>query len=410
MTLFEELNWRGLIKDISSPELEEKLNKGGMTFYIGTDPTGDSLHIGHYSSFLISKRLKKAGHNPILLVGGATGLIGDPRPSAERAMITKEEVAHNFECLKKQAENIFGFEVVNNFDWCKDINFIDFLRDYGKHFNVNYMLSKDIVARRLEDGITYTEFSYMIMQALDFLHLYQTRNCTLQVAGQDQWGNITAGIELIRRKIGKEAYGFTMPLVTKSDGTKFGKSEGKAIWLDKNKTSSYELYQFLINSEDTKVIDYLKTLTFLSPEEIMELEKSNQEEPHLRRAHEALAKAVITDLHGVEEYENAVRISKALFSGNVKDLTLDEIKVAFQDVPTFQPTVGVTIVDMLVNGKIASSKREAREFVTAGSISINGEKIIDVDTIMTKEYAIDEVAFIVRRGKKKYYVGMLESE
>lgn len=410
MTLFEELNWRGLIKDISSPELEEKLNKGGMTFYIGTDPTGDSLHIGHYSSFLISKRLKKAGHNPILLVGGATGLIGDPRPSAERAMITKEEVAHNFECLKKQAEDIFGFEVVNNFDWCKDINFIDFLRDYGKHFNVNYMLSKDIVARRLEDGITYTEFSYMIMQALDFLHLYQTRNCTLQVAGQDQWGNITAGIELIRRKIGKEAYGFTMPLVTKSDGTKFGKSEGKAIWLDKNKTSSYELYQFLINSEDTKVIDYLKTLTFLSPEEIMELEKSNQEEPHLRRAHEALAKAVITDLHGVEEYENAVRISKALFSGNVKDLTLDEIKVAFQDVPTFQPTVGVTIVDMLVNGKIASSKREAREFVTAGSISINGEKIIDVDTIMTKEYAIDEVAFIVRRGKKKYYVGMLESE
>lgn len=410
MTLFEELNWRGLIKDISSPELEEKLNKGGMTFYIGTDPTGDSLHIGHYSSFLISKRLKKAGHNPILLVGGATGLIGDPRPSAERAMITKEEVAHNFECLKKQAEDIFGFEVVNNFDWCKDINFIDFLRDYGKHFNVNYMLSKDIVARRLEDGITYTEFSYMIMQALDFLHLYQTRNCTLQVAGQDQWGNITAGIELIRRKIGKEAYGFTMPLVTKSDGTKFGKSEGKAIWLDKNKTSSYELYQFLINSEDTKVIDYLKTLTFLSPEEIMELEKSNQEEPHLRRAHEALAKAVITDLHGVEEYENAVRISKALFSGNVKDLTLDEIKVAFQDVPTFQPTVGVTIVDMLVNGKIASSKREAREFVTAGSISINGEKIIDVDTIMTREYAIDEVAFIVRRGKKKYYVGMLESE
>lgn len=410
MTLFEELTWRGLIKDISSPELEEKLNKGGMTFYIGTDPTGDSLHIGHYSSFLISKRLKKAGHNPILLVGGATGLIGDPRPSAERAMITKEEVAHNFDCLKKQAEDIFGFEVVNNFDWCKDINFIDFLRDYGKHFNVNYMLSKDIVARRLEDGITYTEFSYMIMQALDFLHLYETRDCTLQVAGQDQWGNITAGIELIRKKIGKEAYGFTMPLVTKSDGTKFGKSEGKAIWLDKNKTSSYELYQFLINSEDTKVIDYLKTLTFLSPEEIMELEKSNMEEPHLRRAHEALAKAVITDLHGQAEYENAVRISESLFSGNVKDLTLDEIKVAFQDVPTFEPTIGVSIVDMLVSGGIASSKREAREFVNAGSISINGEKMTDVDTIITKAHAIDGSAFIVRRGKKKYYVGMLESE
>lgn len=410
MTLFEELKWRGLIKDISSPELEEKLNKGGMTFYIGTDPTGDSLHIGHYSSFLISKRLKKAGHNPILLVGGATGLIGDPRPSAERAMITKEEVAHNFDCLKKQAEDIFGFEVVNNFDWCKDINFIDFLRDYGKHFNVNYMLGKDIVARRLEEGITYTEFSYMIMQALDFLHLYETRNCTLQVAGQDQWGNITAGIELIRKKLGKEAYGFTMPLVTKSDGTKFGKSEGKAIWLDKNKTSSYELYQFLINSEDTKVIDYLKTLTFLTPEEIMELEKSNQEEPHLRKAHAALAKAVITDLHGVEEYENALRISKALFSGDIKNLSLDEIRVAFQDVPTFEPKIGVSIIDMLVDGNIASSKREAREFVAAGSISMNGEKITDVDTVITKEHAIDGVAFIIRRGKKKYYVGMLESE
>ncbi|MCI8445574.1 MAG: tyrosine--tRNA ligase [Bacilli bacterium] len=409
MTLFEELTWRGLIKDISSPELEEKLNNGGLTFYIGTDPTGDSLHIGHYSSFLISKRLKQAGHNPILLVGGATGLIGDPRPSAERAMITKEEVAHNFACLKKQAEEIFGFEVVNNFDWCKDINFIDFLRDYGKHFNVNYMLGKDIVARRLEQGITYTEFSYMIMQALDFLYLYQHRDCTLQVAGQDQWGNITAGIELIRKKIGKEAYGFTMPLVTKSDGTKFGKSEGKAIWLDKHKTSSYELYQFLINSEDSKVIDYLKTLTFLSPDEIMKLEKANQEAPHLRQAHLALAKAVITDLHGEAEYENAVRISESLFSGNVSALSLEEIKIAFQDVPTFHPVINVSVVEMIVAGGIASSKREAREFVTAGSISINGKKVTDVDQIITKDDAICEVAFIVRRGKKKYYVGMLES-
>lgn len=409
MTLFEELTWRGLIKDISSPELEEKLNEGGLTFYIGTDPTGDSLHIGHYSSFLISKRLKQAGHTPILLVGGATGLIGDPRPSAERAMITKEEVAHNFVCLKKQAEDIFGFEVVNNFDWCKDINFIDFLRDYGKHFNVNYMLGKDIVARRLEQGITYTEFSYMIMQALDFLHLYEHRNCILQVAGQDQWGNITAGIELIRKKTGKEAYGFTMPLVTKSDGTKFGKSEGKAIWLDKHKTSSYELYQFLINSEDSKVIDYLKTLTFLTPDEIMELEKSNKQAPHLREAHQALAKAVITDLHGEAEYENAVRISESLFSGNVSELSLEEIKIAFQDVPTFDPIINVPIIDMIVAGGIASSKREAREFVKAGSISINGTKITDVDQIITTEDAIAGTAFVVRRGKKKYYVGMLES-
>lgn len=406
MTLYEELTWRGLIKDISSPELEKKLNEGGMTFYIGTDPTGDSLHIGHYSSFLISKRLKLAGHNPILLVGGATGLIGDPRPTSERAMITKEEVAYNFAKLKKQAEDIFGFEVVNNWDWCKDINFIDFLRDYGKHFNINYMLSKDIVARRLEDGITYTEFSYMIMQALDFLHLYQTRNCVMQVAGQDQWGNITAGIELIRKKIGKEAYAFTMPLITKADGTKFGKSEGKAIWLDKTKTSPYEMYQFLINSEDNKVIDYLKTLTFLSREEIEALEISNNTEPYLRKAHKALAKEVITDLHGQEEYENAVRISKALFSGDIKALGIEEIKIAFQDVPSFKLEERMNIIDLLVHSGIASSKREAREFISAGSITLNGDKITDSELVVVKDMAIHGEAIVIRRGKKKYYVGM----
>ena len=271
MKIYDELVWRGLIKDVSSPDLEEKLNNGGMTFYIGTDPTGDSLHIGHFSSFLISKRLKEAGHNPILLVGGATGLIGDPKPDTERPMITKETVEHNFACLKKQAQDLFGFEVVNNYDWSKDLNFIDFLRDYGKYFNINYMLNKDIVKRRLDAGITYTEFSYMIMQAMDFEWLYNNKNCVMQVAGQDQWGNITAGIELIRKKDGKEAYGFTMPLLTKSDGTKFGKTNGKAIWLDREKTSPYEMYQFFINSEDDKVIDYLKFLTFLSKEEIEEL-------------------------------------------------------------------------------------------------------------------------------------------
>ena len=228
MKLFDELKWRGLINDISHPELEEKLNNESLTFYIGTDPTGDSLHIGHFSSFLIATRLKKAGHKPILLVGGATGLIGDPKPSSERPMITKELVDHNFKCLKEQVIKIFDCEVVNNYDWCKDINFIDFLRDFGKYFNINYMLNKDIVKRRLDTGITYTEFSYMIMQALDFLYLYENKNCVMQVAGQDQWGNITAGIELIRKKIGKEAYAFTMPLITKADGTKFGKSEGGA--------------------------------------------------------------------------------------------------------------------------------------------------------------------------------------
>ena len=238
MGIYEELEWRGLIKDISDPALKEKLNAGGLTFYIGTDPTGDSLHIGHFSSFLISKRLKDAGHNPILLIGGATGLIGDPKPDSERPMITHETVNHNIECLKDQANKIFGFEVVNNYDWSKDINFIDFLRDFGKFFNINYMLGKDIVRRRLDLGITYTEFSYMIMQALDFWWLYENKNCTLQVAGQDQWGNITAGIELIRKKSQGEAYAFTMPLLTKSDGSKFGKTNGQAVWLDINKTSS----------------------------------------------------------------------------------------------------------------------------------------------------------------------------
>ena len=405
MTIYDELVYRGLIKDISNEELKEKLNQGGLTFYIGTDPTGDSLHIGHYSSFLISKRLKQAGHNPILLVGGATGLIGDPKPSAERAMISKETVEHNFNCLKKQATEIFGFEVVNNYDWCKDINFIDFLRDYGKYFNVNYMLNKDIVARRLDEGITYAEFSYMIMQALDFLHLYQTRNCVLQVAGQDQWGNITAGIELIRKKTGEEAYGFTMPLITKADGTKFGKSDGKAIWLDKNKTSSYELYQFLINSEDTKVIDYLKTLTFLPKEEIDSLEKSLQEEAHLRLPHKALAEAVITDLHGVEEYEKAKKISEALFSGHIENLNVEEIEDGFKDVPSFEIKEDISLLDLLVNNNITSSRREAREFLNSNSILINGVVKNDENEILTKNNAIGEKYLVIRRGKKKYYLG-----
>ena len=260
MTLYEDLKWRGLIKDITSPDLEKKLNEGGMTFYIGTDPTADSMHIGHYSSFLISKRLAKYGHHPILLIGGATGRIGDPKPTTEREMKSIEEIEKNAIGLTRQAENIFGFEVVNNWDWSKDINFIDFLRDYGKFFNINYMLDKDIIRRRLDTGITYTEFSYMIMQAMDFLHLYETKNCTLQVAGSDQWGNITAGVDLIRKKTGKEAYGFTMPLILDKDGKKFGKSEGNALWLDKNKTSAYELYQYLINTDDELVIDYLKKL------------------------------------------------------------------------------------------------------------------------------------------------------
>lgn len=404
MTLFEELTWRGLIDNVTDKELEEKINKGGLTFYIGTDPTADSLHIGHYSTFSMATRLKQGGHNPILLVGGATGLIGDPRPTAERAMITKEQLEYNYTRLRKQVEDIFGFEVVNNYDWSKNINFIDYLRDYGKFFNVNYMLNKETVKTRLDIGITYTEFSYMIMQSLDFLHLYETKNCVLQIGGSDQWGNITSGVELIRKKIGKEAYGLTMPLITKADGTKFGKSEGGAIWLDKEKTSSYELYQFLLNSEDSKVIDYLKRLTFLSREEIEELEKSNLEEPHLRKAHKALAKEVITFLHGEEEYENAVKISENLFNGNIKEVPLNDLKVGLKDVPSFQVKED-TILNILVDNNIVSSKREGRELLTSNAISINGEIITDENYQVTKKDAIEEEVIVIRRGKKKYYLG-----
>ena len=404
MNIYEELVWRGLIKDCSSPKIENMLNNEKVTFYIGTDPTGDSLHIGHYSSFLISKRLKQAGHNPILLVGGGTGLIGDPKPTAERAMISKDEVAHNFACLKKQAQDVFGFEVVNNYDWIKDINTLDFLRDYGKYFNINYMLNKDIVARRLDEGITYTEFSYMILQALDFMHLYENRNCIMQVAGQDQWGNITAGIELIRKKLGKEAYGFTMPLVTKADGTKFGKSEGKAIWLDKNKTSSYELYQFLVNSEDSKVIEYLKTLTFLSREEIEDLEEKTKIDAGRREAQKALAKAVVIDLHGEEEYEKALKITNAFFKGNIKDLTSDELEDAVHGFDSIAVDDHMPLLDVLVQAKIASSKREAREWIKQGSIQINGERIKDCEFIVSSTHAITTNKTIIKRGKRNYYV------
>ena len=404
MKLFDELKWRGLIQDISNPELEQKLNEGGMTFYIGTDPTADSMHIGHYSSFLISKRLANAGHHPILLVGGATGLIGDPKPTAERPMISKEEVEHNFKGLKSQAEKIFGFEVVNNYDWIKDINIIDFLRDYGKYFNINYMLAKDKVKSRLESGITYAEFSYMILQALDFMHLYEERGVTLQVAGSDQWGNITSGIELVRKKLDKEVYGMVMPLVTDSNGVKFGKTEGNALWLDINKTSSYELYQYLVNLEDSMIIEYFKKLTFLSKEEIEEIEKRHIEAPHLREAHKILAREVITDLHGKEEFLHAEKLSNVLFTGDVSTLSTTDIEQVFKGVPKHEINEGIKLIDMLVETGITSSKREAREFINNGAITINSIVKKDENEQINKTMSIDNKYVIVRRGKKKYYL------
>ena len=404
MTLYEDLKWRGLIQDISDEELINKLNNEKLTFYIGTDPTADSMHIGHYSSFLISKRLAKYGHKPILLVGGATGLIGDPKPTAERPMITKEEVEKNIEGLTKQAKEIFGFEVVNNFTWTKDINVIDFLRDYGKYFNVGYMLAKDKVKSRMETGITYAEFSYMILQALDFLHLYQTKNCVLQVAGSDQWGNITSGIELIRRKLDKTAYGMVMPLVTDSNGVKFGKTEGNALWLDKNKTSSYELYQYLINLEDSMIISYLKKLTFLSKEEIEEIEKSHKERPELREAHKILAREIITDLHGKEEYEKAIKISDALFKGNFNDLTNQELEEAFKGNEIKNIQLNKNILDILVEMNVATSKRQAREFISNNSIEIKGQKMNQMDQVINEKHLTNGTYLIIKRGKKNYYV------
>lgn len=405
MNLYEDLKWRGLVQDISDEELINKLNNEQLTFYIGTDPTADSMHIGHYSSFLISKRLAKYGHKPILLIGGATGLIGDPKPTAERPMITKEEVQHNIEGLTKQAKEIFGFEVVNNYDWTKDINVIDFLRDYGKYFNVGYMLAKDKVKSRMETGITYAEFSYMILQALDFLHLYETKGCVLQVAGSDQWGNITSGIELIRRKTDKTAYGMVMPLVTDSNGVKFGKTEGNALWLDKNKTSSYELYQYLINLEDSMIISYLKKLTFLSKEEIEEIEKVHNARPELREAHKILAREIITDLHGKEEYEKAIRISEALFKGNFSELSNEELEEAFKGNEIKNIELNKNIVDVLVDMGVAQSKRQAREFISNNSIEIKGEKINDLDRIIDNTYLTNNTYLIIKRGKKNYYVG-----
>lgn len=408
MTLFEDLKWRGLIKDISSPELEKKLNEEKLTFYIGTDPTADSMHIGHFSSFLIATRLAKYGHKPILLIGGATGLIGDPKPSTERQMITKEAVLKNVEGLTKQAKEIFGFEVVNNYDWIKEINTIDFLRDYGKYINVNYMLDKDIISRRLETGITFCEFAYTILQGLDFVHLNEAKGVTLQVAGSDQWGNITTGIELARKKNDVELFGMTMPLVLDSNGVKFGKTEGNALWLDKNKTSSYELYQYLINSDDACVIDYLKKLTFLSKEEIEGIEVEHSNAPHLRLAQKTLAKEVITFLHGSEEYEKALKMSEVLFSGNVSDLSADEIELCFKGVPNFEITEEITLIDMLVNNNIVSSRREAREFLNSNAISLNGNVVTDENMVINSSVAIDNKVIVIRRGKKKYFLGIVK--
>ena len=393
MNLYEDLLWRGLIKDVAGDNLKEILNGEPITFYWGTDPTADSLHIGHYSSLVTAKRLMKAGHHPILLCGGATGRIGDPRPTAEREIISKETVDKNIEGLKHQVTKLLDgkAEVVNNYDWTKDVTFLDFLRDIGKYINVNYMLNKDIISRRLETGITYAEFSYTLLQGFDYLHLFKEKNCTLQAAGSDQWGNITTGIELIRKIEGKEAYGFTMPLILDSTGKKFGKSEGNALWLDKEKTSPYKIYQYLINSDDSKVIEYLKVFTFLSKEEIDKLEESVKNEPEKRLAQKTLAFEVVKDLHGEEEAIKARNTSEELFTKGYSEEGMEEVLITVEN--------EINILDLLVKSNIAPSKSEARRLIQGNGISINNEKETNESRIFKKEEIKN---LIIGKGKKTH--------
>ena len=411
MSLFEDLKWRGLIKDVAGEEseLQKVLDGKPFSFYWGTDPTADSLHLGQYSSLCMAKSLTYAGHHAVLLCGGATGRIGDPRPTAEREIISEEAVNHNIEGIRAQVSRLVpNAELVDNYDWLKDYSFLNFLRDIGKYINVNYMLGKDIIQRRLENGITYAEFSYMLMQGYDFVHLYQEKNCIMEVAGSDQWGNITTGVDLIRKMLDKTAYAFTMPLILDSTGKKFGKSEGNALWLDKSKTSAYEIYQYLINTDDAKVLEYLKVFTFLSKEKIEEIYAEQQAHPETRIAQKTLAWEVVKDIHGKEEADNAVNVSQKLFAGDFSGLSAKDIMSGMKSVPSFKFEKDEPLIDLLVNNKIAQSRREAREFIGAKAVTVNGEVFTDENAMITKSMAIEGQILIIRRGKKKYFIGQVE--
>lgn len=406
MRLIDELKARELFFDTTDNSFGDFLENNKVTFYLGCDPTGDSLHVGHLVTYLVAKRLQSHGHHPVLLIGGATGLIGDPKMQGERKMLDASITLHNSEMLKKQVQNIFGFEkIVNNYDWISKISVIDFLRDYGKEFNVNYMINKDTVKSRLESGISYTEFSYQILQSLDWNYLFQHENVNVQIGGQDQWGNITAGIELIRKKNGPEAkvYGLTIPLILKSDGTKFGKSEdGKSVWLDKEKTSPYEFYQFWINTPDNEVIKRLKQFTFLPLEEINNIEKEFLLAPEKRLAQKVLAKEVTTFVHGDESYLQALKITDALFNGDIKGLSASEIEMGFNGLPMVEALENETLVDVLIRLGLASSRRESREFIQGNAVTLNGDKVNDLTLVLTPDIAIENRYIVLKRGKKKY--------
>ncbi|MGG3915026.1 tyrosine--tRNA ligase [Rossellomorea vietnamensis] len=415
MDLLKDLEWRGITYQQTDAEgLKDLLNKESISIYCGIDPTADSMHIGHLLPFLTLRRFQNQGHRPLVLVGGATGLIGDPSgKNEERKLQTVEAIQGNVASIKEQLESIFDFEgengavMVNNYDWIGAMDVVTFLRDFGKHVGVNYMLAKDTISSRLESGISFTEFTYTILQAMDFNHLYDNYNCKLQIGGSDQWGNITTGLELIRRTHEEEtkAFGFTIPLVTKADGTKFGKTESGAVWLDPKKTSPYEFYQFWINAADADVVKYLKYFTFLSHEEIEALAASVETEPHLRKAQKTLAEEMTKLIHGEEALDQAIRITQALFSGDIKSLSASEILEGFKDVPSFEQAKGeeIGLIDLLVNGKISPSKRQAREDVGNGAIYINGERITDLQHVMGEGDKIEGQFTIIRRGKKKYF-------
>ncbi len=415
MELLKDLDWRGITYQQTDAEgLEKQLEKESISIYCGIDPTADSMHIGHLLPFLTLRRFQNAGHRPLVLVGGATGLIGDPSgKSEERKLQTVEAIQENVACIKVQLESIFDFQgengavIVNNYDWIGSMDVVTFLRDFGKNVGVNYMLAKDTISSRLESGISFTEFTYTILQAMDFNHLYDHYNCKLQIGGSDQWGNITTGLEMIRKTHDEEtkAFGFTIPLVTKADGTKFGKTESGAIWLDPKKTSPYEFYQFWINTADADVVKYLKYFTFLSHEEIDSLAQSVETEPHLRKAQKALGEEMTRMIHGEEALDQAIRISAALFSGDIKSLSAAEILEGFKDVPTVEASASeeLGLVDLLVDAKISPSKRQAREDVGNGAIYINGERTTDLQHVMGAEDKIENKFTIIRRGKKKYF-------
>lgn len=405
--VFIELKERGLINQVTNDNVENYLNQP-RTVYCGFDPTGDSLHVGHLLPIVIMKHFENYGHQNIALVGGATGLIGDPSgKKEERILNTKETVLNYSDSIKEQLIHYLKEDKTifcNNYDWFGKLSAIDFLRDYGKSFGINYMLAKDSVASRLETGLSFTEFAYTIIQAMDFAHMYKNNNCSIQIGGSDQWGNITSGLELIRKQNEEqtEAYGITIPLVTKSDGTKFGKSEGKAIWLNPQKTSFYEFYQFFLATEDKDVIKYLKYFTFVPLEEISELEQSLKDKPFLRLAQKKLAEEITKFVHGEEGLKTAQKITDVLFSGNLQNLSKEEIENNLSNFPTILVDNDLPLIDFVITAKMASSKREAKEFILANAIKINGEVINDIDKVISKDLAIGGEYILVKRGKKNY--------